>query len=159
MHETPKSELRASNGARGDARAMAVVVDVDASGGGGVDDGAGVGAGGHGAGAGVRGANGGFLGSSGREPRAFSRSFGYQARETDDTSGGDKRDGNAKKIFAAEKSRSTARFAWRLMSVRGIRAPRCLLSSEIQNQARYLESAVSTEATRETARPEIVAAE
>ena len=45
------------------------------------------------------------------------------------------------------------------MSVRGTRAPRCLLSSEIQNQARYLASAASTEATRETARPKIVAAE
>ena len=96
MHEIPKPELRASNGAGGDARAMKVVVDVDASAGGGVGDGAGVGAGGHGVGAGVRGADGGSLGSSGRQPRALFRSFGVQARGTDDTSGGDERDDNAK---------------------------------------------------------------
>ena len=46
------------------------------------------------------------------------------------------------------------------MSVRGTRAPRCLLSSEIQKPSEAPRaSAASTGATRETARPKIAAAE
>ena len=48
--------------------------------------------------------------------------------------GGDKRDDKAK-FSAAEKIVNCRAVFWRLMSVRGTRAPRCLPSSQIQKRS------------------------